>query len=93
MLIQKFFLVIEGLNYEILGSPKLIQNKLKKRFDFWSLGKKKNSNICSNYYYSSFFNSDKNQTMKKTFLKFDNIDSISSFQKSLKFYQFQNHIF
>ena len=92
MLIQKFFLVTEGLNYEILGSPKLIQNKLKKDLIFGVQGKI-NSNISSNYYYSSFFNSDKNQAMKKTFLKFDNIDSISSFQKSLKFYQFQNNIF
>ncbi len=79
---SKIFLATEGLNYEILGSPKLIQNKLKKRCEFWSLGKKKNSNISSNYYYSSFFNSDKNQTMKKTFLKFDNVDSISSSHKS-----------
>jgi hypothetical protein len=79
---SKIFLLTEGLNYEILGSPKLIKNKIKKRIDFWNLSKINNSNISSNYYYSSFFNSEENQKIQKTFIKFDNINSISSSPRS-----------
>ena len=60
----------------------MIKNKIKKRIDFWNLSKINSSNISSNYYYSSFFNSEENQKIQKTFIKFDNINSISSSPRS-----------
>ena len=75
----------EGYSLEVPGSPKLINNKIKRKIDIWNLkqnSRNKQINISSNYYYNKIFNSDENQTIEKTVLKYDNIDSFSTFRSN-----------
>ena len=89
---SKIFLASEGFSVEIPGSPKLINKYIKRRFDVWNL-KQNNShnssnNISTNYYYNPLFNSDENQYIEKTFLKYDN--SFSSKSKPIFIHKFNN---
>ena len=89
---SKIFLASEGFSVEIPGSPKLINKNIRRRFDIWNLKQNNSSNssnnISSNYYYNPLFDSDENQYIEKTFLKYDN--SFSSKSKPIFIHKFNN---